>query len=308
MLAEGQKNMEKVETLLSFEKWEDCKKWHDKQNPGQFIFRGLASSGYNLESTFDRTYENRPTLKKIPKWKYEAVMLLNFKRIAHNYVETSNIPKENDILEWMSLLRHYGAPSRLIDFSYSFYNAVYFAIEGAKIKDKEDPEAMVWAIDIDWLSKEAYNLLKNKNIKSKVFQDPEVFNKIVMNGKRKIVMNRKRNKRDFVIPINPFRYNRRLHLQQGLFLCPCNIEKTFEQNLLGVPKIDKNKILKIKLKKHLKNNIINDLKQMNISWETLYGDLQGVALSLNDFFCLDYRLKTNKELLYRAIGLDKSTP
>ena len=42
---------------------------------------------------------------------------------------------------------------------------------------------------------------------------------------------------------------------------------------------------------------------MNISYETLYGDMEGVALSLYDFFSLDHRLTTNDELLYHVIGI-----
>ncbi len=88
-------------------------------------------------------------------------MLFNFKRIAHQYVEASNMPQENDNLEWIGLLRHYGVPSRLLDFSYSFYIATYFAIEGAEINNKTDP-AIVWAIEQECLSREANNLLEKE--------------------------------------------------------------------------------------------------------------------------------------------------
>jgi len=293
-----------VDFISDIKEWDACKSWYHSTKPGQFLFRGQPSSEYNLESTFDRAYRiNTPISTGMPKWRYEAVMLFNFKRIAHQYLEASNIPQKNDNLEWISLLRHYGAPSRLLDFSYSFYIAAYFAIEGAEINNKTDP-AVVWAIDQEWLSREAYNLLEKeksllegKEIKKKIFQYPKLFNELMMNHN---------NPRDYVININPFRYNRRIHLQQGIFLCPCNIEHTFEQNLVSVPGIDKNKIFIIRLNKDEKKEIIKDLNQMNINWETLLGDLEGVARSLNDFFCLDYRLTTNEELLNYILGLDQT--
>lgn len=295
-----------VDFVPGINTWEDCKRWYHETRAGQLIFRGLPSSEYNLESTFDSAYKkNTPIPTDIPKWKYEAVMLFNFKRIAHHYVEALNIPQENDNLEWIGLLRHYGAPSRLLDFTYSFYIAAYFAIEKAEINNQND-SAVVWVIDLEWLAKEAYDLLErekmlleDKQIKSRIFQDPKLFNEIFLNFK---------NTRDFIIPINPFRFNRRIRLQQGVFLCPYNIEHTLEQNLVGVPGIDKRKIFRIRLLNDQKKDIIKDLSQMNITYETLFGDLEGVARSLNDFFCLDYRMSTKDELLYRILGLDQPIP
>lgn len=276
--------------------WEDCKRWYENTSPGHFVFRGVSSSRYPLETSFDIAYrQNVENPAAIPKWKYEAVMLLNFKRIAHQYIDATNLPPQNDNLEWLSLLRHYGAPSRLLDFTYSFYNAVYFGIARVDINNKNE-SAVVWAIDLGWLASEAYKLRDNHKIEDKIFQDPELFNKIVMHPEFK---------QNSVIPINPFRFNRRMHLQKGIFLCPSNIENTFEQNLVDVPGIDMDKIFKIKLRNEEKKLILKDLERMNISYETLYGDMEGVALSLYDFFSLDHRLTTNDELLYHVIGLDR---
>ncbi len=284
-----------VDFLPDVTNWEECKKWYENTSPGHFIFRGVSSSQFPLETSFDIAYrQNVENSATIPKWKYEAVMLLNFKRIAHQYIDSPNLPRQNDNLEWLGLLRHYGAPSRLLDFTYSFYNAVYFAI--AKIdKNKKNDSAVVWAIDLDWLAAEAYKLRARNQIDDNIFQDPELFNNIVMNPE--FIQNS-------VIPINPFRFNRRMHLQKGIFLCPGNIDNTFEQNLVDVPEIDMDKIFKIKLKNEEKKLILKDFERMNISYETLYGDLEGVALSLYDFFSLDHRLMTNNELLYHVMGIN----
>ena len=73
---------------------------------------------------------------------------------------------------------------------------------------------------------------------------------------------------------------------------------------MDVPGIDKNKIFKIKLRNEEKKLILKDLERMNIGYETLYGDMEGVARSLYDFFSLDHRLTTNDELLYHVMGID----
>jgi hypothetical protein len=61
-------------------------------------------------------------LGKAPR--IESGLLRRFKRQAHHYI--SNPPEENDPLEWLALMQHYGAPTRLLDWTYSFFVALYF--------------------------------------------------------------------------------------------------------------------------------------------------------------------------------------
>jgi hypothetical protein len=41
-------------------------------------------------------------------------------------------------------MQHHGAPTRLLDFTYSIYVAAYFALESA------DADAAVWAVNAPW--------------------------------------------------------------------------------------------------------------------------------------------------------------
>jgi len=261
-----------------------------------YIFRGLSENvDENLfDSSFDRAIsilnsQDRRIINS-DRWLYEAYLLYQFKRRAHFYLRETGAPNPNDFLEWLSLMRHYGSPSRLVDFSYSFYIALYFAIyRGRKNKD-----ACIIAINWKWLvDKVEKGLVHNsKRKKKKYFQDPKVFHKYAM-----IHRDKKGNivePRSFIIPVRPFRSNERIHMQQGLFLCPANINLTFEENLT-----DSNFSKSSELKKNIKKivipikeipDLINALKKMNISAESLYPGLSGFSESLNDLFYNDIKL------------------
>ncbi|MCJ7730434.1 MAG: FRG domain-containing protein, partial [Sedimentisphaerales bacterium] len=75
-------------------------------------------------------------------------MLLEFKREAYNYL--TDLPERDDFLEWLGLARHYGMPSRLVDFSYSFYVAAYFALS----MKKKDELGWILAINLTWVKDE----------------------------------------------------------------------------------------------------------------------------------------------------------
>jgi FRG domain len=69
-----------------------------------------------------------------------------FKRRAHQYIP--DLPDKEDELEWLALMQHYGAPTRLLDCTTSPYVATFFA--ATSVQSPED--SAVWAFYLPTLS------------------------------------------------------------------------------------------------------------------------------------------------------------
>jgi FRG domain len=206
----------------------------------------------------------------------ELGLLRRFKRQCYHYM--LDVPKENDELEWLTLMQHHFAPTRLLDWTYSVFVALYFAVEKSKkIEGKETYHCAVWAFDSEWMVEPFKDNLKEKNSKAlKYWEDdhsilkPQTFRELFFRDKNAIPL---------VGVVTPQRLNQRINIQQGTFLCQGDISKKFEENFIAIlsKKKDesKNNFIKLVLNIDLKNkkDIFLHLQRMNINRATLFPGL-----------------------------------
>jgi hypothetical protein len=271
-----------------------CDDWDDflrkvRALPSSVFYRGQSYDTQSLKSSFDRAIEASQPLVR-DRWQYEAAIIREFTRRAHHYV-VDTLPKD-DLLEWLSLMRHYGAPTRLVDFTYSYYIAAYFAFSDLGC----NPRA-VWAIYQDWLNHESERHYREVLDSSSLVIDlnrPQDFRKCFFDPARK-----PGSSRSFVAAVNAERMNTRLTIQQGLFLCPGDIERPFENNLSSMVSRESSQkaIVKFVIPHSARNRALTELKYMNISRASLFPDLGGLAMSLNDRF----------ELLFKDYNISEQT-
>jgi hypothetical protein len=259
--------------------------------PGRWIFRALETPDdkdiifhaekptvfqeikVEVSSSFDKAWDSRSWNTKPERWRYEAWMLREFKRAA--YLHCSQLPEPNDYLEWLALARHYGMPSRLLDFSYTFYVASYFAYSGKR----NDKHGFILAINLDELKEKTEAELSSWGF-SPPQEDWDFHNRVIF---REFAF---KERPLWVAPVAPGRKNERLLNQQGLFLCPGSIEQTFEENLSAT--LDKRVDSKlICLHQGLRTDGIQDLRRMNVDMRGLYPDLTGFAQSMRDLVHMD---------------------
>jgi hypothetical protein len=109
-----------------------------------WVFRGLSDSSYPLITTLERVHAvwQRDGLIDETRRELEDRLLREFKRRCHHYDDV-RIPDDEDHLEWLAMMRHWGAPTRLMDWTYSYHIATFFALQNAdercKKKMKENP-------------------------------------------------------------------------------------------------------------------------------------------------------------------------
>ncbi len=233
-----------------------------------WVFRG-ESSDWSLRTSLDRARERAGVEpEKAPE--AERKLLREFSRRYHLY--SPQPPRDNELLEWLAVMQHHGAPTRLLDWTYSPFVAAFFAFEKAERTKTTNGDCFVWAIDVTALKRRfkrrrprafaAWNAYAHK-------RDGKAFRKLLLQKRHTT----------FVCPVCPIRMNERLAIQQGLFLCPGDITQTFEQNIEALSP-SKPFVRRITISIAARNEALLRLYRMNLSRASLFPDLDGFATSL----------------------------
>jgi hypothetical protein len=266
----------KTFSAFHLEKWEELSLYREDK----WIYRGQKCATRALETTFDRfcrKWKEEITRESIDRFKIENNLLREFTRHFHRY--SSDLPRSKDKLEWLSIMQHYGAPTRLLDFTYSIYVGAYFALEEecfcSSANNKTPRDSAIWAVNTDWLSKVSNKVLeelgKESLLKNLDEKKPEAFEDVYW----------KEPLGNFVRPENPYRLNQRLGIQRGLFLCPGNIKETFMENLTQADYSDENNIFIIIIPQAHREKALKHLYYMGISQTNLFPGLDGFSKSLS---------------------------
>jgi hypothetical protein len=194
----------------------------DRNKWSRWIFRGHKRANWRLSTTLERTFRDRFDKDLSAAGEWERRLTREFMRKAEGLL--TNPPRATDYMEWLALMQHYGAPTRLLDWTYSFWVAVLFAIQDLEIEKKSS--CAVWALDIDWwrdmcvvkkVPELGAMLKKGSNL------NPEINFVLNSQGKPGVPCG--------IWPLNAYRLNERVVAQQALFVAPLDVTKTFMDNL-----------------------------------------------------------------------------
>jgi len=206
-------------------------------------------------------------------------------------------PSDTDYMEWLALMQHYGAPTRLHDWTYSFWTAVLFAVEKAEIDKRKS--CAVWALQIDWWREHMGEniprlkelLEKGSNLKKEI--------KFILDGQGKP------NPPSGIWPLNAYRLNQRVVAQQALFVVPLDVTKSFMENLRlcseGQEMISQHLIkFIIPCSNEIISGCVKYLYDSNLTSASLFPGIEGYTRSLGNLVLLPHR--------FLGIGDDRKRP
>src|SRR5262249_22734873 len=184
-----------------------------------------------------------------------------------------DLPGKGNAFEWLALMQHHGAPTRLLDWTYSLHVATHFALSKAARTESADME--VWMIDTEWcrnasslaceVAGKPARSLDHWPIQSDFEEQASVE---LLDPDRPLS----------VWPINPFRLNERLTLQKGVFLAVGHPTESFVTNLRALSGHEEMSNVARFIVPHSQiAELGQDLDDANVTEATLFPGLDGFA-------------------------------
>jgi hypothetical protein len=248
---------------VTIKSWDDYDKAVSPKHYRGWIYRGQSDASWELESSLHRAFEETQlihkahsrTKKKLNRVEHERVMIDRFMCNAHIYLPT--LPKEGDTLSWLSLMQHHGAPTRLLDFTFSPYIALFFALEAG------GGSAAVYCVN--------HHAIKN--------DDDKYFGKDRLEVYSRILDGENVSDDPCLFSFEPTFSNHRLLSQQGLFVATNTLQRSHEE-IINYYEIRESDFVKYIIPKKLRYSGLRKLNQMNINAANIYPGLDGFCKSM----------------------------
>lgn len=226
-----------------------------------WAFRGHTDASWKLVSTLSRYLSDFQVHRDA--WVTQETRILRiFRRKAH--LLATYLPIEGDAFEWLALMQHHGAPTRLLDVTWSPFVAAFFALERAT------KDAAIWAICPPRLTSG-----RVRTIRASQKDEPDEIGPWVQGNYEKYFLP---GDRQMVMIGEPQRMNQRLVAQSGSFLMPGVLDRPVEEIILE--QAGSSAIVKFVLPASVRREGMRALYAMNITNATLFPGVDGTAKSL----------------------------
>jgi hypothetical protein len=231
-----------------------------------FLFRGQANIEWKLEPSFtrlanssqlDRTKALQLERECVNKFSISASKLLSIENTIDLTLAKAKSPDGMgiDFPGWFILMQNYSAPTRTLDWSTSYWVALYFACS-----EEEDHDGVLWIADFKKATEYGELKVKQRNFGA-LITDPRSEEILMFGGS--------------------FNTNERLEAQQGRFSICTNPLSNHETILNECSALSRKEI-----SKELKTEIMKELHSMNISAKTLFPGIDGLGKSIREYCSL----------------------
>lgn len=253
------------------------------EGTGLWVFRGQRDAAWCLTPSIERI-STKPDIRLT-----EQKSLAEFRRKAHLFTSRT-LPDDSDELSWLSLMRHHGVPTRLLDWTYSPFVALYFALW----QEAAAQESAVWALDLRGLQR---HIPDDLNLVEALINDPgwskpelpgaslqdllnfSAFPKYYGLVSHSVAFQSSLLDVPLTVPVLPRLESTRLSMQSGLFLVNLNycmsscasLLRMFNTSEVGAY------VRKICFARAHRHEVLRYLEKLNIHGSSLFGDLDGLG-------------------------------
>lgn len=227
---------------------------HLLRHRSPYAFRGMAEADNLLDTTLIRLGGSYAEM--------EGHLLRNFRK----YARLSNVEVDS-IWNWLSLAKHHGLPTRLLDWSFSPFVALHFAT--ARIS-KFHLDGIVWMVDYTQVHKLAPEVLR-RHLKE---EGADVFTVDMLAAEAETLRDLDTLAgEEFVIFFEPPSRDERIVNQFALFSLMSNPQGLLNNWLEDRPQM----FHRITIPADLKWEIRDKLDQVNITERVLFPGLDGLS-------------------------------
>lgn len=272
--------MAKIIPVSRFEDFEDA---IAKMEYRFWVFRGHGETTWRIESSLARFYRShQANIKPSSFYPRGADSIDKFRKSAHLHLH--HLPAENDLLGWLAVMQHFGAPTRLIDFTFSPYVALFFALEKSTAEIIPSEQLDAKALNEKYRPFEIHAV----HLKSVRHQTEQILQRTGWpdDGDYFIGRGRKQQK-EFVGFFEGNWKNQRQVAQQGLFMIPSKINLNVEKYLKSCESTSTDfsgfSWVRFQFPGGFKaySAMVNRLLRANVGAEALFPGLEGSARSIS---------------------------
>lgn len=225
-----------------------------------WAFRGQVSAEWPLVSSLTRSLQQ--FCPESALWPLrEARAMRIFRRKAHIHLQDRTVLQDD--LRCLALMQHHGAATRLLDFTKSPFVAAFFALERAT----QDVTVFALNTPLLWTLTPRFDPTLNRD---------RISPRVPGNFERFFLGNR--------WPLlwfgEPSEMDSRLIAQSGLFVVPGLLDQPLDAILAGYGESEA-LLHKFVLPLSMRDDAMRALYRMNVTYATLFPDLDGLARSLN---------------------------
>jgi hypothetical protein len=255
--------------------WDDFRQAADtfhvaKGSERIYVFRGHPNATWRLKPTLHLSVTRESALP-LPSpeelLRLETNLTARFQQEAPNYLSPAVLLSTHATLDWWTVMRHYGVPTRLLDWTASFYVAAYFATANHAQCDGTIYVLRIEELEPAMLRKYGAGADFNANKFEVEIKKPSADPILFIFGRAKALLDR-------------------MIVQQGGFMSSQNVSTDIEATLAEtVPRYTSNgsdALIKIRIPASLKPEIVRRLRAMNVTAATLFPGLDGIGRTLDE--------------------------